>query len=46
VHPVHAQERKNALGEGGGEVITLLEGGEEGVTSAYLLTYYGVLVSW
>lgn len=46
VHPVDAEEREDAVGEGGGEVVTLLEGGEEAVAGADLFAFDGVLVPW
>ena len=46
VHPVDAEEREDTVGEGGGEVVTLLEGGEEAIVGADLFAFDGVLVPW
>jgi len=46
VHPVDAEEGKDTAGEGSGEVVALLEGGEEAVAGADLFALDGVLIPW
>jgi hypothetical protein len=46
MHPVNAEQREDAVGEGGGEFVTLFKGGEEAVAGADLSAFNGVLVSW